>query len=57
MMRRIGGWVGERLGRLSGGRLRLGEGLTPPGSATSDVFAGREGVEQELELEDRREAL
>jgi chloride channel 3/4/5 len=52
MLRRISNWVGDRVGRISGGRLRLSEGASPPPSAGLSSDTGGE-----LELADRRDAV
>ncbi|TKA25225.1 hypothetical protein B0A50_05923 [Salinomyces thailandicus] len=53
------GWVGGNLGRLSGGRLQLGVGMSPPASTGSETFPGAlhrdsgGGGEDGMELGDR----
>lgn len=60
VMRVAAGWVGEKMGRWSGGRLRLGSDTeSPPHSAglPVDPVEAERRQESGLELEDRREAL
>jgi len=58
LMKLVGNWLGDRIGRYSGGRLRLGDGRSPPPSAGSDGRVEHQlHREHEVELEDRREVL
>ena len=65
IIRRVAGWVGSKLGRVSGGRLRLGEHSPLPSVASDDlqnspqrreVVGDGEGLGG-VELEDRRSVL
>ncbi|KAF2164791.1 hypothetical protein M409DRAFT_67535 [Zasmidium cellare ATCC 36951] len=67
VLKRAGSWVGSRVGRVSGGRLRLGDGhsqlSTPPSSAGLDPSStgldeeGRGPAAGGVELRDRREMV
>ncbi|KAK3691799.1 glycerol ethanol, ferric requiring protein [Vermiconidia calcicola] len=55
VIKRTSGWVREKIGRASGGRLRLGDSSPPPPTALDD---GRPASrEAEVELEDRRNVV
>ncbi|KAK3109314.1 glycerol ethanol, ferric requiring protein, partial [Teratosphaeriaceae sp. CCFEE 6253] len=58
VIRHVAGWMGGKLGTYSGGRLRLGEGMSPPPSAGLQeerrAEDERRGERDNLEMDDRR---
>ncbi|KAK5121517.1 hypothetical protein LTR85_005350 [Meristemomyces frigidus] len=56
VVRSVATWMRDKVGRYSGGRLRLSDGNSPPPSAGSDGRTEHD-EQHEVELEDRRDGL